>query len=202
MIIGKSANNIYNRLYAIFNIALIAFICIFTLYQPVCAADNTSEQESWSVINGGSVKVYYEQGVDLQVISRKIAQRGLFFGGVFKSPPDGTPQEKIIYSADRLVQRIKDILGMYPQLPDLTIRIFVDRGGMNKEYFKMFGVVVDYDSYYIHAFRTIFTSEDDISVSVMAHELGHAIIDSYFSIVPPSKVSEVLASYVDAHLED
>jgi Zn-dependent peptidase ImmA (M78 family) len=37
---------------------------------------------------------------------------------------------------------------------------------------------------------------------VIAHELGHAVCDHYFLVIPPEKVREMLASYVDAHLEE
>ncbi|MCX5666928.1 MAG: hypothetical protein NTY34_01245, partial [Candidatus Omnitrophica bacterium] len=59
-----------------------------------------------------------------------------------------------------------------------------------------------YKSFYVHAYRTIYTSEESISDSVMVHEMAHAVIDNYFSVVPPAKVAEVLASYVDLHLEE
>ena len=41
----------------------------------------------------------------------------------------------------------------------------------------------------------------DISDSVMAHEMAHAVIDNYFNVIPPEKTAELLATYVDSHLE-
>jgi predicted Zn-dependent protease len=47
---------------------------------------------------------------------------------------------------------------------------------------------------------TIYTSEQDISDSVIAHEIGHAVVDHFFTVKPPEKIGEMLAQYVDVHL--
>ena len=37
-------------------------------------------------------------------------------------------------------------------------------------------------------------------LSTLAHEMGHAVIDHYFVIRPPSKVAEMLCEYVDKEI--
>jgi Zn-dependent peptidase ImmA (M78 family) len=92
---------------------------------------------------------------------------------------------------------------MYPlTMKGLKIKIFRDREELNNEYYKIFMQRADLKSFYIHKYRTIYTCETDISDSVIAHELGHAVCDHYFLVIPPEKVREMLASYVDAHLEE
>ena len=38
--------------------------------------------------------------------------------------------------------------------------------------------------------------------NIIAHEMGHAIVDHYFAAIPPEKIRELLASYVDLHLAE
>jgi hypothetical protein len=84
----------------------------------------------------------------------------------------------------------------------IKIKIFRTRKELNDEYSKIFAATEDIKSFYIYKYNTIYVSEEDISDSVIAHEMGHAIIDHYFSVIPPEKVRELLASYVDLHLAD
>lgn len=158
---------------------------------------------NWVTIKSNFFEICYDKEVDLQAVTRKLGKRGLFLGGTYSPAPTGTPQERLAYMMDRLLRRAKEVLDMYPDIsPTVKIKIFKTREEADTEYFRMFGARVNYKSYFIYELETIYTSEEDISDSVIAHEMGHMIIDHYFSIVPPSKVAELLAQYVDKHLED
>ncbi len=65
----------------------------------------------------------------------------------------------------------------------------------------MFTTRTNFKSFYIHSFESIFTNEQDFIDSVIAHELGHAVIDHYFAVPPPSQMAELMATYVDSHLD-
>jgi len=41
-----------------------------------------------------------------------------------------------------------------------------------------------------------------LNENILAHEMGHCIIDHYFVILPPRKIQEMLAVYVDIHLQE
>ena len=57
-------------------------------------------------------------------------------------------------------------------------------------------------AYYVFKINTLFTSEEKISANVLAHEIAHCVIDHYFSVIPPTKVAEMIAQYADAHIRD
>ena len=57
-------------------------------------------------------------------------------------------------------------------------------------------------SFYCHKTRTRDTSEADISDSIIARKIAHAIINYYFIVKPPEQVREMIAIYVDSHLQD
>jgi len=103
---------------------------------------------------------------------------------------------------DLLFERAKEILDMHPRIKKIKVRIFKNRKELNKEYRRIFKENKSLISFYIYKYNTIYTTESDISDSVIAHEMGHAIVDHYFAVRPPEKVRELLAQYVDLHLED
>jgi len=176
----------------------------------VSAADNVAASAVTSVRNQAAPEgvwnnfetrdfvVFYAPDVSLKRIDRQLRKRAFFFGQV----SGDTIEEKIASRLDQLSDRAKQILDMRPRMPKITIRIFSDREGVEKEYEKLFHVKRDMKSFYVHKYSIIYTSEEDLSDSVVIHEMGHAVIDNYFSSVPPPKVAEILASFVDVHLDD
>lgn len=164
--------------------------------------NEAASKDKWVLIKSDSFEIYCDPEVDLQSVARKLSRRGLFPGGIYGHSPTGTSSEKVAYLLDRLLGRAREILDMYPDMPKITIKIFKDRDALNEEYFRMFGKRPDFKSFYIYPLETIYTCEWDISDSVMVHEMGHATLDHYFSTILPPKIAELLASYVDKHLED
>lgn len=158
--------------------------------------------KQWFTIKSGYLSIYCGQDVNLKSVANRLSRRGLFEAGVYDPNPAGAPSEKIAYMMDRLLKRVKEILDMWPEKMDLKIRIFKDRNALNSEYYRLFGTTPDYKSFYIFKYDTIYISEEDMSDSVVAHEMGHAVVDHYFSKIPPAKISELMAQYVDLHLED
>lgn len=158
--------------------------------------------EKWFIIKSTSFTIYCKHAVNLSTIERRLGRRGLFISGVYGPNPVTAPPQKVAYRMDMLLKRVKAVLDMYPSNMNLKIKIFDARNDLNEEYFRLYGSRPDYKSFYVHDDETIYTSEQDMSDSVIAHEMGHAVIDHYFSVRPPKKISEVLASYVDKHLED
>jgi len=84
----------------------------------------------------------------------------------------------------------------------VDIKIYNDEEGLRNTYKDIFEEEKGHKAFYIHKFKTIYVSMDNLSASILAHEIGHAIIDNYFTIPPPPKISELLACYVDLHLKD
>ncbi len=89
---------------------------------------------------------------------------------------------------DRIVDRIQAILGVIPR--DLRFDIHLRRGILEN----------DMKAYYDYKTKSIFISVDYASQGVLAHEIGHAIINKYFPSPLPGKVQEILMQYVDKYL--
>lgn len=159
-------------------------------------------QTDWIVIETGCFTIYCDPKVDLKSVDRRLSRRDNFLSGVRDPDPALSPQQNVAYRTDRLFMRVKEMLDMRPAMPKLKVKIFKDREDLNEEYRRLFGTKPDYQSFYVDKYKTIYTCAEDISDSIMCHEMAHAVIDNYFEVVPPKKVAEILASYVDKHLED
>lgn len=172
----------------------------------LAAPENTSyAPPEWSTLETGYLTISYLPGADLDHIEASIKKRATYFSS--EMPGDDAPaEEKIRYQLDALFRHAEDILDMHPADIHVTIKIFRTRRDLNDEYVRLFPAdrapAEEIKSFYINKYNTIYISEEDISDSVIAHEMGHAIVDHYFSVVPPEKVRELLASFVDLHLAD
>jgi len=159
-------------------------------------------QGEWDTIESAYFTIYCRPEANLKAIREKLRRRRFYIGRGLKPKPSSSPQEKIAYRIDLIFNRARDILDKRPRNMDDKIKIFKDRSELNDEYYSIFGQRKNFKSFYIHKYETIYTNESDISDSVMAHEMGHAIVDHYFVVSPPEKIKEMLSSYVDMHLEE
>lgn len=101
-----------------------------------------------------------------------------------------------------LVYRVKQILGIYP--PDLRFNINIYRTYSElTEAFRGMGLTGDVPvAFYSHKYRTIYLSVEKLNDSILAHEIAHAVINSYFIPLPSTQVQEILAHYVEKNLKD
>ncbi len=185
---------------SLFTIVFLLFSsCVFSF-----AAENIQSEKApdWEVLETGNVSIYYKSGADFYRIERSLRERASYFSSDMPSE-DAMAEDKVRYQIAALFRRAEEILDMQPPNMRLHIKIFPTRNELNDEYARIFeSREGEYKSFYVHKYNTIYTSEEDISDSVISHEMGHAIVDHYFAVIPPEKVRELLASYVDLHLAD
>ena len=161
-------------------------------------------EKNWQSFDSAYFTVEYSPDVNLEKVEKKLRKRGIFFipGTNPKTSSLETTEDKIAYRLDVLFGKAKDVLDMRPRIKKIKIKIFKNQNDLDRGYLKIFNESRHHRSFYIYRYNMIYTSEDNISDSVMAHEMGHAIVDHYFVVRPPEDVRELLAQYVDLHLED
>lgn len=101
-----------------------------------------------------------------------------------------------------IVERVEAILEMYPKDIKITISLLPSENEVQETYRRKYGRRVDFISFYSPKDKAIFVSIKDIDLAVLAHETAHAVIDLYYGTATPSKIHELLAQYVEAHLKD
>lgn len=90
-------------------------------------------------------------------------------------------------SVDRIIERVQSVLDMYPDAFQVSVRLFSPYTS---------GDIASYEG----STRSVRVFADRVTDGVFAHEISHAVIDSYFESAPPRKVHEILSRYVDQHL--
>lgn len=189
----------------------IIFLALFTLLSP-CAFSQEFYTKAlgeniadWTVIKSSYADIYVHRDIDLKSVVKKINVNFVRYDPVESKiflDKDISDDTRLASKIDIIIKKAKEILDMYPQNFCINVIIYGDRNEMWNVYEEIFKERKDYIAFYIHKFRTIYISLNDVSESILAHEIGHAIIDSYFGILPPPKIRELLASYVDVHLKD
>ena len=197
-------------------------LLIFFIFVPVCYFPNIAAAQSndsitvsssttvepstdgWISIKGESITVWYLPGANVRKLEARLRMRDVPMNQEYRmllSNRSLSMEERLKARIEIILLRVKDILGMDPKDFHIKIRIFKTRQEMNDAYAEMFNDSRNFKSFYMHYFRSIYTSEQEFLDSVVAHELGHAVIDHYFAVPPPSKMAELMAIYVDAHLD-
>ena len=190
-----------------FKIHFFLIIAILICAAPAHAAASVEsaaqppDDSNWVIAQSNFFEVYYRPDANLDNIKHELERRPLYFDQPARYG-EAAVLEEICRRLDNLFNEVKELLDMYPKIAKVNIKIFRDRMELNKEYFKIFGKNEGYRSFYINKYNTIYTSEADITDSIMSHEMAHVVIDHYFKVIPPEKLAEILASYVDAHLGD
>ena len=183
---------------------IIAFLLGWALFYSILFARDDEappDNKDWSSMRSNFFALYYNPSANLEDMERRLTKRPLYFDQAARCG-EVTTQREICQRLDRLYNRVQDSLDMHPKTPRIKIKIFKDRDELNGEFVKIFGKKGGFRSFYVYKYNTIYTSESDIGDSVIIHETAHAIIDHYFSVIPPETVGEILAAYVDAHLEE
>jgi hypothetical protein len=182
---------------------LIAIGILLIWCQALFATDEAPE---WTVYKDGRFTLVYAPDTNLKKLEARIRSRYFSVSSAERdlyTNPAYDIEKRITARLELIFLRAEQILAMYPAGPmSIKIKVFRNRRELNEEYFRIFNVDRQYKSFYIHSFGTIYTSMQDVSDSEISHEMSHAIIDSYFAIIPPSKVAELMAVYVDSHLEE
>ena len=180
---------------------------LYSEYNQATQEKETFSSETYPDSSGQVIKSAYftinaSPNVDLRRVYKRLNTR--YFDLNYGRRPDSLAswEEKISYRMDFLMERVKQLLDIYPERLNLKVRIFKTYKELNDAHYGFSGIRGDYKAFYVHNLRTIYVSEETISDSVMAHEMGHVVVDHYFKVVPPETISEMIAQYVNLHLDD
>ncbi|MDD5680174.1 MAG: hypothetical protein PHI59_02915 [Candidatus Omnitrophica bacterium] len=195
----------------LFLIPYSVFIILLAGIAPALAQDEggktpvDSGTQDWTVIKSSYAVIDVQNAVDLKSAARKIDVDFARYDPVEKKiflERGISDAEQLANRIDILVRKAKNILDMHPQGFKINIKIYDNQDELNDAYKEIFAEEASYKAFYVHKFKTVYISLNNLSESVLAHEIGHSIIDSYFTVPPPPKIRELLACYVDLHLKD
>lgn len=146
--------------------------------------------------------VHYRNLGDLVEFNRAIQYlpEGVGVEGMMAPTTFDSLQQTLARKIDALFLRAQTILDMRRRMKRVHIRIYPDKAALAATYRRLFRAPCDLRAWYLFETRTIYLNLQDVHEGILAHELGHHIIDHFFEVRPPSATAEILARYIDAHL--
>jgi hypothetical protein len=187
---------------------LMVFVCSGAWAVRVFAAEadygTMDDAGGWMEIDGETVQVFYLPGANLRKLEARLRTRSIPLPAEYRqilSDSSYPMESRIALRMHALLLRAEEILGMKPNIKRIDVKVFRSRRDLGDEYERLFRSRKEHKSFYYHTLRGVFTSEQDMIDSIIAHEFGHAVVDHYFRVPPPPKIAELLATYVDEHLE-
>lgn len=121
---------------------------------------------------------------------------------VFDTGKHVTAEQELVWKVDLLFEKVQAILDMRKSMGRVKIRVYSDENELHAAYEKIYGGKCTVRGWYVYEFNTVFLNVQDVHEGMLAHELGHAIIDHYLTVRPPRATAEILAKYVDMHLHE
>jgi len=183
----------------IFIFILVSHLCGWKAHKLLWAQENNEE---WAVMETEFFTVFYPKEIDIKRINRRIDTRFIDVDLPDSLPSKRHPEQLLAYKFDQIFRKAEKILDMYPRGIHVNVRIYQSPEELPKIGDGITRGVNRATSFYIHKQITIYTTVKNISEVVLSHEIAHSIIDHYFVILPPRKIQELLANYVETHLED
>jgi len=144
--------------------------------------------------------IIYEDEALLRKFNNEIHLGSLSY--LLKNKHSITVSDEVANKVDVLIEKVVTILEMFPRDVRFSIVLLASDNEVQSIYRTKYRRNVDYIAFYYPRDKTIFISVSDVRLGVLAHEIAHVIIDSYYGVRTPTKIHEVLAQYVEEHLRD
>jgi hypothetical protein len=180
---------------------LIAITALLYLGMPDAWAA-AGKKGKWKRLRTRLTIIHYHNVQDLFQFNEKIA----YFPGdlgvkSLYAPKDAKGIQGILTKkVDALFQRAQQILDMPKRVARVNIRVYPSRKTLHAEFERLFKEPCQLRAWYLFEKKGIYLDVEDVHEGILAHEMGHHIIDHFFKARPPSATAEILARFIDANL--
>jgi len=113
-----------------------------------------------------------------------------------------TVEDEVYAKLDVILEKAQLVLDMFPANLKVTMVLLPDKRAVTAMYQQKYGKTADNIAYYSLSENTVYVSVNDARLGVIAHELGHAIVNHYFRERPPYHIHELMAQFVEKHIND
>ncbi|MDR3088507.1 MAG: hypothetical protein LBU39_01645 [Desulfobulbaceae bacterium] len=113
-----------------------------------------------------------------------------------------TVEDEVYAKLDVILEKAQLVLDMYPPKMKVTVVLLPDKNAVAAVYQQKYGKEANNIAYYSLSENTVYVSVDDVNLRVIAHELGHAIVNHYFKERPPYQIHELMAQFTEKHITD
>ncbi len=113
-----------------------------------------------------------------------------------------TLEDEVILKLDTIMEKAEIALDMFPDGLHVRVILLETADILTQEFNVKYGKNVEYIAYYSPAEDTIYLAVSEASLTVIVHEIGHAIVERYFEVRPPYKIHELLAQFVEKQIKN
>lgn len=113
-----------------------------------------------------------------------------------------TTEDEVLAKLDVIMEKAEVVLDMFPSNLHINVVLLETADDVSRVFTQKYGKQADHIAYYSLSEDTIYISVEDTRLEVIAHEMGHAIVDHYFSERPPYNIHELMAQFVEKHITD
>lgn len=131
--------------------------------------------------------------------------RKLYLGRLRYEMPDQaslSAEAELAHKVDVITRRVQQVLDMAPPRLHYTLEILPSVKAVQAAYQRIYGKKTSFIGFYSPRKNTVYMSVSKAKLRILAHEVGHVVVENYFEISPPVKIHEVLAQFTERHLGD
>lgn len=147
-----------------------------------------------------SFELTYADSAVLEAFHANVSSGDRFF--LFGSRSNLTLEEQVENKMAHLVSKVQSILEMFPEKMFFKVVLFSSERDVQQAYYMEYGLKAHYIAFYSPLSDTIYISTNNVSLRVIAHEMAHAVIYHYFDKQPAVKIHELMAQFVEVHIQD
>ena len=150
------------------------------------------------VLESRHATITYQHSNDLRNFNDRLDMGRL--GSFIKS--SDTVEEEVTAKIDFIVGKVMTVLDMFPLPLKFYIVIRPDVQDVRSDFKRLYKMDVDYIAFYSPSRNKVFYSAADTRLGVVAHEIGHVVVENYFTVSPSQRVHEVMAQFAEQHIAD
>ena len=188
-------------------VRMLILILFYILSSPPVFGRDLVLLKPWQMIQTRYTLIKYKSGEDLVLFDRSVrfgAPEKI--GGITADPFQDQDQDqafarRLEKKVDALFERIQEILDMNKDFEPVNVHLYSDTAALKAAYEGIYPGECRLRAWYRFANNTVYLNVRDVHEGMLAHELAHAVIDHFLTVRPPPQTAEILARYVDTHLE-
>jgi hypothetical protein len=170
-------------------ISLLVFLPL--VGQPAFCAERSSRYVTLSYTDKALLRSFNDRLVLGKRLSYHLRKKNLL-----------TVADEVLAKVDLIIEKAEIVLDMFPNNLHIKLVLLPSAKDVARVYQKKYGKSVNHIAYYSLSEKTIYISVRDTKLKVLAHEVGHAVVDRYFKVRPPYNIHELMAQFTEKHITD
>ncbi len=124
------------------------------------------------------------------------------FSAIIRDAGGDTIESEVAAKIDFIVEKVMKVLDMTSENLKFSMVIRQNEKVVQNDFKRLYKKNVKYIAFYSPQKNRVFFSANRSVIKVVAHEIGHVVVENYFKVSPPQKIHEVMAQFAESHITD